>query len=158
MIHPSHFKEGFTLIEVLLVIAIMLLLLLLSVSGMQLFASRSAHLSAARVVLGTLEEAHARTLASHGDVAYGVHFEAQSVTLFQGATYDASAVTNEVRTLPVRASITSIALSGGVSNITFTRLQGRATASGTVTVATTADASVSRTISIYESGFSEISI
>jgi prepilin-type N-terminal cleavage/methylation domain-containing protein len=149
-------RNGFTLIEVLVVIAIMLILTLISLQGLQTFAYRTGYIGAARTVLGALEEAQARTLASDNALAYGVHFETSSVTIFQGSTYVAGAATNDVRTLPNRTSIDNIALAGGVSSVVFARLTGTTPASGTVRVIVTADPTASRTITIYKTGFSEI--
>lgn len=151
-----HARKGFTLVEVLVVMAIMLILTLISVQGLQTFAYRTGYISAARTVFGALEEAQARTLASDGSLAYGVHFETDSVTIFQGSTYTAGTVTNDVRTLPARTSIDNIALVGGTNNIIFTRLTGTTSSSGTVRVIVTSNSSLSRTITIYKTGFSEI--
>jgi len=157
MAHGTGTKRAFTLIEVLITISITLIILLISVSGLRLFSKRTTHLSATRIVLGALEEAHAQTLASYNDTAYGVHIDTGSVTIFEGATYDASATTNDVRTLPARTSVLSTSLSGGVSDITFERLTGNASTEGTVTVGVTTDATISQTITIHSSGLTEIS-
>lgn len=159
MVH-SHkarvYDLGFTLIEVLVVIAIMLILSMVTITGLGSFSYRSGPSSAARTVLGTIEEAHARTLGSHNDTVHGVHVESNSVTLFQGATYNASDVQNEVRPLPARTTISTISLAGGGADIIFTRLSGTTAQTGTLTIQSTADATVFRTITIYKTGFSEI--
>ena len=150
----SH-QAGFTLLETVMVVGLALILTVISIAALQQFGNRSGHREAAHIILGTLEEAHARTLASQNDTVYGVHFEATEVVVFEGATYIAGDPTNETYPLPPRASITNIAL-GGSSEATFERLSGSATATGTVTVALTSDVSQSKTLTIYTSGLTEI--
>jgi prepilin-type N-terminal cleavage/methylation domain-containing protein len=148
--------KGFTLIELLVVISIILILTLISLQGLQTFAYRTGYIGASRTVLGALEEARARTLASDGGISYGVHFETNSVTIFQSPTYVAGATTNDTRLLPARTSIDTVTLNGGGNDVIFARLTGKTTSSGTIRVIVTADASASRTITVYPTGFSEI--
>lgn len=156
MPEPILHQKGFTLIELLFVIAIILILSAVTIEGFQMFASRAKHTEGAHVVLGALQEAHARTLASEGDTSYGVHFGAGSAVIFSGTTYIAGDVTNDVRTLPAQTSITNTSLSGGGNEVYFARLSGDATPTGTVTVSSTRDAAASSTIIIYRTGLSEI--
>lgn len=149
-------NKGFTLFEVLIVIAIMLLLTTLSITGLHSFSSRSNHTSAAHTILGALEEAQARTLACDGDTAYGVHFEPTQVVIFQGTSYTAGAPENDIRQLPARTTISNLSIGGG-NDVFFTRLNGSTSSTGTVTVALIADTNINRVITIYESGLSEIS-
>ena len=147
--------RAFSLIEILLVIAIMAILASMAVTGFGVFATGAGANASARVVLGTLEEAHARTLSAEGNTSYGVHFATTTVTMFAGETYDPTESTNEVRTLR-RASITDITLSGGGSSVHFARLVGTASATGTVTVVQNADTTLSRTIVIHSTGLVEV--
>jgi len=141
--------------EVLIVIALTMILTAISIAGLREFSHNSGHKSAAYVVLGALEEAQARTLASDNDVAYGVHFETTMVVIFEGTSYIAGDSDNDERTLPVRTSITNISLGGG-SEVFFERLSGNASPTGTVTVAVTDDTTINKIVTIYASGLSEI--
>lgn len=153
----SAFEKGFTLIEVMVVIALLLILSTLSVAGFRTFAVKSGQATVSQTVLGALKEAHAKTLASLDDTTYGVHFTSSSVTIFQDGTYIAGDTDNDVRKLPARTSITDISLSGGSTEVVFARLTGKASSVGTVTVALTSDLSSSQVITIHESGLCEIS-
>lgn len=147
---------GFTLIEVLIVVAILLILVTASVAGLQAFSARARHVNAAHVVLGALEEAHARTLASDNDDAYGVYFETNQVTIYQGTSYVSGDPNNDVRILPAQTNIALISLGGG-DEVQFERLTGSASPTGSITVVDNGDASASSTIVIYDTGLSEIS-
>ncbi|HCC04762.1 TPA: hypothetical protein DEP58_00470 [Patescibacteria group bacterium] len=150
-------ERGFTLTEVLVVIALLLILSALSIGGFRTFAVRSGQAAVSQTVLGALKEAHAKTLASLDDTTYGVHFESSSVTIFQGGTYTASSTENSVRELPTRTSITNVSLTGGSTDVVFARLTGTASSVGTVTVAITSDLTSSQVITIHKSGLCEIS-
>ena len=149
-------QKGFTLIELLFVIAIILILSTITIEGFQVFATRANHTKAAHVVLGVLQEAHARTLASMDDTSYGVHFGTESAVLFSGTVYDPGDANNDVRGLPARTQITNVSLSNSEHEVHFARLSGDASPTGTVTISSTRDPSASSTIIIYRTGLSEI--
>jgi len=151
---PLH-SSGFTLLETLMVVTLALILSTVSIAALNQFGNRSGHLEAAQIILGALEEAHARTLASQNDTTYGVHFETTQIVVFEGTTYTASDTTNEVFPLPPKTNITNISL-GGDSDVVFERLSGSASTSGTITVTLISDISRSMTLTIYESGLTEI--
>ena len=149
-------QNGFTLIEVLVVIAIMALLITVSVQALNTFANRAGKDAPARTVLGALEEAHARTLAADNDTNYGVHFATTTVTIFEGDTYIDGDPTNTVRSLPTRSQISIISLTASTTEVVFSRLRANASATGTITTILTTDPSVTGTVSISAVGLMEI--
>ena len=155
MLIRTKLSPGFTLLEVLVVIAITLILSTISVTALNEFGNRLNHKEAAQVVLGALTEAHARTLASQDDTTYSVHFETTEVVVFKGTSYTAGDPENDTYRLPSKASITNVGL-GGDDKVTFERLSGSATPSGTITVSHVNDATKTKVITIYESGLIEI--
>lgn len=149
--------RGFTLIELLIVIAVILILLAISITGFYNYSMQTGRDAVAHTVLGAFEEAHARTLASDSGSQYGVHVDTSSITIFQGATYTVGSASNEVRELPARTAVTNIALTGGASEVLFSRLTGATSATGTITVAQTINPTHTRTITVYDSGLVEVS-
>ena len=133
--------RGFSAIEMLLVVA------LVGIISSLVFVS-----------VGRFGASRSRATASVGGMAYGVRFEAQSVTLFRGGAYVPGAPDNIVLTLSSRVTIADISLEGGATEVVFDRLTGKANVSGTVTVALAADASATRVIRIEASGLSSISL
>ncbi len=155
MYFPASIPKGFTLLETMMVISLTLILATISIVALGDFGNRSGQHEAAQIILGVLEDAHARTLASQNDTFYGVHFDTTQVVLFTGGTYTAGESTNETYTLPSKTSITTIGL-GGSSEVLFARLSGEATPSGTITVALTETPTQSKMITIYQSGLTEV--
>lgn len=149
---PPHSKfhildstsNGFTLIEVLVVIAISSMLLV-----MGLFASfdfyRGYQLNTERdIALGALEKARSRALSNMFESSFGVHVENSQYIIFRGSTYVVGAGTNEV--IPGN---TSISKSPTPYNIVFTELTGLPDAAGVLTLSDDAN---SKIISINNEG------
>ena len=155
MARRPNFQEGFTLIELLVVITIILILLGMAVEGVRVFAVGVGGDASARRVLKVLEEAHARSLSADEDTNYGVHFESSSITLFQGDTYINGDSGNEITVLR-QAEISAVTLSDSTDDVVFARIRGTPSATGTVTIVETRDASIVRTIEIHETGLSEV--
>jgi prepilin-type N-terminal cleavage/methylation domain-containing protein len=143
------YNRGFTLIEILLVIAILVILVSVTLPK---FAEMRAHQvlrAAVEDITSVLNKARSQTLASLESSEYGVHFEADSVTIFKGDTYSVSDPDNQVIDIVSPASISSISLTGGTSNIYFARLTGAPSATGSVTVE---NGITTKTISVSAAG------
>lgn len=137
----SHFpfapkRRGFTFIETLISISVLALLAVFIVNGLETFRESSALDQAADEALEILREARSKTLGSEQASNYGVHFEAGSMTLFKGGSYDSGGQGNIVVALPAIVVISAIDLSTTTASVTFERLSGRAEAAGTVTFIT----------------------
>lgn len=144
-------KIGFTLIEMLVSIAVIGALAVLAISGFNSFRE-SAQLSEAHfAILGILRDARARTLSGEKNMQYGVHFETNQVVIFVDSSYNPESASNEARALPSLARVSSISL-GGAVDVIFARLSGSASASGTVTIESVSNPSKTKTITILSSG------
>ncbi|MEK7559965.1 MAG: prepilin-type N-terminal cleavage/methylation domain-containing protein [Patescibacteria group bacterium] len=144
-------KQGFTLIEILVGIAITVVLTLVVWSGFSSFRD-SSHVSETHsAVLGMLRDARSRTLSSEKNTEYGVHFETNRIVLFLGSSYNPGSSSNEIYDFPPLARISSINL-GGALDVVFSRLAGAASANGTVIIESTANNAKNKTIIILSSG------
>ncbi len=144
--------RGFTLIEILIVLAIVGVIAGIGVARLSAFRDRASLTDFSSNVVGLFAEARARTLSSEGDSVYGVHVEASRAALFKGSTFVDGSADQITLSAPVGISISPISLSGGVSDVVFSRLTGEASAYGTFTVRVTNDASASTTITITATG------
>lgn len=107
-------------------------------------------------VLTKLREARALTLASKNDAQWGVHLASSSITLFEGASYDAGDASNVNINLNPLVTLATITLEGGGSDVVFDRLTGSTPQSGTTTLSLIASSTMTRTIVIYETGVVEM--
>ncbi len=83
----SPSERGFTLMEILIVIAISLLLLSVTLSVFLSFSkSRAIDVASGRII-DTLRIARSNTLASKDESVYGVHFASSTITLFKGGSF-----------------------------------------------------------------------
>lgn len=144
-------KTGFTFIEFIISIAIIAIVAVLVVSGFSSFRE-SVHLNETQAgILGILRDARTRTLSSEKNTVYGVHFESTKAVLFLGNSYNPNSSSNEQYLLPFGARISLISL-GGPVDVVFSRLSGSASASGAITIESTANPSKTKTITIISSG------
>ncbi len=126
-------NHGFTLLEILMVIAIMGILITIIISSFSILNKSQALEKSVRQGASIVSQARSLTLSSKEDSNYGVHFESSALTLFKGPTYSALDANNIVTPLNNLVSITNIALTGGGSDVVFKRLNGSINTPGTIT-------------------------
>ena len=147
----TRYYSGFTLVEILFVLAIILILLTLVVSGFASFKKSEALDLDKQMVVETLEQARDQTLASYNASQYGVHFASSSITLFTGSSYSAGAAGNVVYPLSSTDDTMSVSLPGGDGDVIFNRLVGDTADNGTI-VLTSSATGISKTVTIYKTG------
>lgn len=143
---------GFTLIEILVALAIAAILFAIIVSGFSGLRRNSDMSLAVDDSVSFLQDARAKTLSSVNTTAYGVHFETTKFVLFEGSTYNAGSGTNKIRALPSSIEISVVDLNGAVVDVVFKRLTGETSAHGTVTFRQTNDPSITKAIQILSTG------
>jgi len=129
---PSHKDAGFTLIEILIVTAILVILF-----GMGLFMSfdfyRSFLIHSERdLLVGVLEKARNRAMNNIGESPHGVHITSSSYILFQGTAYASANPDNEPITS--NPAITK----AGLTDIVFSQLSGDPDTTGSITLQSSA--------------------
>lgn len=147
-------KRGFTLIEVLVVLAIMTIILTIIISGFTVFQNTQALDKNSETVAEVLQTARVQTLSSKNASQYGVHIGSTSLTLFSGSTYVPGAPDSQNYPLLGSDSALSLSLTGGGTDIVFNRLTGETAEDGTITVSSPLSNRV-RTITIYKTGLIE---
>lgn len=127
----TFIKNGFTLIEVMIVIAV--IGVLMAVVGLPLttFREQQALQNSTNALVSVLNDARTKTFAALDNTSYGVALAVDSATLFTGTTYDSNAATNEL--YPFETPVTaSWSLIGGGNSISFDRLKGTTSQYGTI--------------------------
>lgn len=128
--------KGFTFIETLVAMAVLVLLATAVISGLAGFHETSGLDQAVDETIELLRDARSRTLGSENAASYGVHFASTSVTMFIGGTWNSSDPSNVVMALPSAVRISSIALSTTTASVVFERLTGEAAGAGTISFIT----------------------
>jgi type II secretory pathway pseudopilin PulG len=148
----SNLRMGFALIEFLAVVGISAILATLTLNSFVVLNRTQALDGQTQSAISLLEKARTLSLSSKSDSNYGVHFETTRMILFKGSSYSAGSSSNEIENLNSVISISSIGLTGGVSDIVFSRLSGVASATGTVRFIVKSNSTSSSTITIFKSG------
>lgn len=138
-------KTGFTLLEVLLSLAAIVLISGLSIPVYQSFQVRNDLDIAATTYTQTLRRAQILSQAIDGDIAWGVNIISGSITLFRGTSYlTRDSDFDEVFAIP--ASITP----SGIVEVVFTKFTGLPQTTGSVTL--TSNTNETRVITINTRG------
>ncbi len=144
------FKQGFTLIEVLLVVAVGVVIFAFS-APYSLNFYRSQLLNEAQSnIISALQQARHDAVLQKNDSAFGVHMIPESYTIFQGEDFDDDEGVNgrDSNQDEVYSVISSITFSG-VTDIYFNKLTGLPDLTGTTTITF---GTISREILIGASG------
>lgn len=125
----SNYRKGFTLVEVLLVLSIIILLITLTIPlGIRFYSTRQLDVSENGIVQ-TLRRAQIKAMSMERDSAFGVYITSEEYVLFKGDSYIARDISyDEIFDLPDNLSIT------GLSEIVFSKLKGTPSDTGTITL------------------------
>ncbi len=151
MITSRNGKRGYTVMELLVVLAVLGTLAGLSMAGFANFSKKEALDAGAAALIAGLRDARAQTLASVGGSQYGINVGTTSFSFFKGSSYNPAATTTSVFKFSsyVRASSTQ-------SSFVFQRITGNAVASGTIDVYMASDPSVKKSIRVEATGIIDI--
>lgn len=145
----NRVRKGFTLIEVLLVIAFLAFVAGLVIYGFQNFAQFQQFNQGVSDVGFKLGQARTDARSAVNDESHGVYVTPTTVTAFQGDTYSAIDPLNDVSTYSLITI--SHSFSDGSDEIVFNKLTGLPSATGTITV-TGVQFSASTTFTVTETG------
>lgn len=129
MLKKIHLKAGFTLIEIMLAVALMTAFLSLSVPVFQSFVYNNDLDTAINSGVRALRLAQENARGMYYDDAWGVKFATNEVVLFKGSSY-ASRDTTYDSTYPISVGVSIT----GTSEFIFSKFTGTPTGTGTVTL------------------------
>jgi type II secretory pathway pseudopilin PulG len=128
------YKKGFSLIEMLVIIGILVILISMSASALLLFRKESDLSNNAEEIVSALRRAQNKSLASEAGGHYGVYFNSSQYILFKGEDYvSRDSSFDEINELPNNIEIYEIDLAGG-NEIVFDRITGITNRSGNVSL------------------------
>lgn len=136
---------GFTLIEMLLSVAVLSLILGMSMPLYESFTTRNDLDIATQNVANSLRRAAAYCRGGNNDSQWGVEVQSGSITVFSGSSY-AGRNTNFDETTSVP---TNIAITGGTVEVDFAKLTGLPTSTPSITLT---NATETRTVTINVKG------
>lgn len=138
-------KAGFTLIEVMLSIAILSLIAGASIPLYQAFQNRNELDATATAFAHNLRRARTLSQAIEGDSSWGVHIQTGTITVFKGNSY----VTRDA-TFDETSTISSSLAISGAQEYVFSKLSGQPQPVGSLVLTSTNNET--RTITINEKG------
>ncbi|HEY4496489.1 MAG TPA: prepilin-type N-terminal cleavage/methylation domain-containing protein [Candidatus Paceibacterota bacterium] len=152
---PYKIQKGATLAEMLIVLAIAAILFVMTYEVFVNYNRGQALEKSAAVIAAILNEARSKTLAGRGAAQYGIHFVADGVTFFIGATYNPSDPNNKTEKINSLIEISSINLNGNGNDVIFEKLTGATNQSGTIVIRNKNNLAQTMIITIYPTGLIE---
>ncbi len=143
------------MLEILIVISILGLIMAVVIPSFLSFKRSSFLNIETQEILTTVNRARMSSMASRGDLQYGVRFEATRITLFS-VPYVYGASTNEVYVFNPAIILSTITINGGGSDILFQKLTGSTNQNATTTLRVVGSTTASSTIIVRPSGVATI--
>ena len=145
------FNRAFTLVEILMVLAIMAVVSTISVKTYFNLREKQAIQKDTDSIVSVIEKAKSLSSNRKNDSAYGVKFSSSTVTIFSGTDYTNG---NSISKYEMEESvkISAISLSSHDTEINFNKITGNPNATGTITLITP---SYSKIVTIYGTGIIE---
>lgn len=140
------FSKGVTLIELLLVVAIISTLGILSTTVFSRFLTQNAVSNTTDQFVNTLRKAQIYSMSGKRNSNWGVNYSNNTITLFKGDAYGQDTSFNETFTVN-----SVVAISGISGDIVFSRVTGLPNSTPTITVSSTTSNS-SKTFTINSQG------
>lgn len=128
---PYFYKKGFTLIELILVLAIMIILMVFLFMNVFDFFAESSLTETAKSLVFALRSTRDKAMAQEGGTSWGIRFDNPSdgtddtYAIFSGSSYSASNVISR-ETLPSNVEFTTPS-SGSVLDVIFQQITGSTT-------------------------------
>jgi prepilin-type N-terminal cleavage/methylation domain-containing protein len=149
-------NKGYTLAEMLIVMAIVIVLSLVSLANFVSRRNQSHLTSTASTMAGLLREAQSRSVAQASSTSWGVHFENSTTSPFYAlfAGVYASSTNLGFYSLPAWVGYsTSSIRAGNWAEVTFAQISGAASGSSSMSIyLLRSNPEVSSTISISSAG------
>jgi len=143
-----RFKSGFTLVEIMLVIALMVLISSISVPVYQSFQVKNDLEASSNELVQSLRRAQILAQANEGDSTWGVSVQPGGLVVFKGLNYSGRD-TDYDEVFEMATSITP----SGITEVVFDKLSGLPKTSGDM-ILTTSNGDI-KTISINSRGIIE---
>lgn len=148
-------RAGFTLIEMLVVVFLMVLLFQISITAFFGITKQQSLDKDVETAYSLLLKARNQTINGESGLHYGVRFASTSISLFQGTVYSAASTT-AVYDFSNRTYLDSIDLSGGTYDVYFQKITGAPSATGTLIYKISSDEGVQKRMIINGSGLVEV--
>lgn len=128
--------RGFTMVELVIVIAITMIITLVALSTQGSFLVNTNLENNTTQIVETLRSAETRAESGFHDDSWGVFFSGDAFVLFKGTDYATRDTSFDIETtLPSSISISGINLNGGGNSVVFNKLTGETSQYGSLIVA-----------------------
>lgn len=147
------YRQGFTLLEMMIVVAILGIMLLMAQGGFGIWQKKVQVSTVIDQIRNSLIRVQQQSVSAKDGKSWGIHFQSDRYIIFSGDLYDPQNLDNQVKMLTgVYIVNPDASLSDGTvgysPNVIFEKFTGKTVNVGTITIATETDPNVRRSVSI----------
>lgn len=125
--NSGNFKNGFTLVEILLVISLITLIAIVSVPVTQSALFQNNLILTANSIVNSARTAQLKSRSQQNDSVWGVSIQSNSIIIFQGTSYSARVVSSD----SVSQKSPGVVVTG-VTEFTFSKMLAEPSATGDI--------------------------
>ncbi len=149
-------SRGFTLFEIVVTLAILILLLSISITTFSAITKQQGLDKDVETAYSYLLQARNKTINGEDGMNYGVRFSTSSIEMFAGTSYQMGSTSVVTYYFLNRSYLYDVALSPAGSEVYFKKITGTPSATGTVIYRSTDDSTVEKRMTIHGSGLVEV--
>ena len=147
-----NFDRGYTLIELLVVVALTIVVAGFIFVGLRDYSNEQRFNRVMIEIKALFRETQQKTTAAETDSQFGIYFATSSIVVFEGSMFNSGHANNITYNFLDFSILPE--LSGGALGITFARLYGEPSATGTIAI-TNKQTNATRSLLISNSGLIE---
>jgi type II secretory pathway pseudopilin PulG len=148
----TKLQEGFTLIEMIVAVGLVMLLTAIVLAPLSIFRDSQILNGDATQVYSFLNEARSYTLSSKALSEYGMRINGNRVIVFKGLSFSSSSPDNIEYVLSPSTEIKNVSLAEGGLDIIFDRLTGETSDFGSFELGLRKEQEKIKTISVTQTG------
>ena len=145
-------NKGISALEILFVIGIMSILFIIAIGIFSNIKDKEVLKVETERAIAILDKAKSQTSSALNSFVYGVHFESDKMTLFEGSTYSVSNPNNKISILGDDVVISNISITGGGSDIIFNKITNDTDTDGVITFSFVKDLNKTKILTILSTG------
>ncbi len=145
-------NKGISALEILFVIGIMSILFIIAIGIFSNIKDKEVLKVETERAIAILDKAKSQTSSALNSFVYGVHFESDKMTLFEGSTYSVSNPNNKISILGDDVVISNISITGGGSDIIFNKITNDTDTDGVITFSLVKDLNKTKILTILSTG------
>ncbi|GEM_PF-1340750 len=145
-------KRGFTLVELVIFLSIVVLVATLFSSGLSVYRDSQALSTSAETIVSAISTARVKTISSEGGGQFSVYFENGRAVVFSGTIFSGASSSDKEFKTENAVIISAINLAASPNTMVFQKIIGQTQNYGNIILSLKSDSTKTRTVSVGKTG------